>query len=77
MELMEVPPAIWPTLRMVRRAGCGVEAGPGDARSGAERSRESRSRDSRASSARARMRMGLGVPASVQEWPPGPVTVSR
>ena len=21
--------------------------------------------------------MGLGVPASVQEWPPGPVTVTR
>ena len=23
------------------------------------------------------MRIGLGVPASVQEWPPGPVTVMR
>src|SRR6266851_5905159 len=58
MELMEVPPEMWPTLMVVRglvgslRLAIWVRA-------------------------RLRMRMGLGVPASFQEWPPGPVMVTR
>ena len=58
MELMEVPPEMWPTLMVVR----GLVG---------RRSLVSLVR------ARLRVRMGLGVPASVQEWPPGPVMVTR
>src|SRR5277367_4002687 len=58
MELMEVPPEMWPTLMVVRGL-------VGSLRS-AMRAR-----------AWLRMRIGLGAPASDQEWPPGPVMVTR
>ena len=58
MELMEVPPEMWPTLMVVAGVAGSL-------------------RLAMAVRARLRMRMGLGVPASVQEWPPGPVTVTR
>ena len=58
MELMEVPPEMWPTLMVV--AGLAGSL-----------------RSAMAVRARLRMRMGLGVPESLQEWPPGPVTVTR
>ena len=55
---MEVPPEIWPTLKVVRGSdGKGSEA--------------------TSASAWLRSTMGLGAPASVHEWPPGPDTVTR
>ena len=56
MELMEVPPEMWPTLMVVWGSAGSLRA--------AIWVRAWLSR-----------RMGLGVPASVQEWPPGPVMV--
>ena len=58
MELMAVPPEMWPTLRVVAGSVGSLRA--------AIWVRAWLSR-----------RMGLGVPASIQEWPPGPVMVTR
>ena len=58
MELMEVPPEMWPTLMVVRGLVGSLRLGDLGERLAEDEDR-------------------VGNPASFQEWPPGPVMVTR